>query len=213
MDFKQYTTSTSTFVKVSWISGASTSISIMVISMIYVFTQWCIQSHLSSADAWKASRGLQRTRRFRRMISPIWVIGRFTGTWLAKVLMFWRLGKSRPESRGKAKTLRWSKAITCENAHHDHPKPAARSVQNHGTVWTPWVSVQDAEDRPLVRDTGSYELRAQPSTAITPRSSFEMPQLHMPIPSSSLQEFQLTYERRSSNEHNNAAPVATGSGN
>lgn len=38
--------------------------------MLYIVTEWCLQSHLSTADMSDAARGLYLTRRFRWVSSP-----------------------------------------------------------------------------------------------------------------------------------------------
>lgn len=42
----------------------------MATAMLYIVTEWCLQSHLSTADMGDAARGLYLTRRFRWVSSP-----------------------------------------------------------------------------------------------------------------------------------------------
>lgn len=42
----------------------------MATAMLYIVTEWCLQSHLSTASMSDASRGLYFTRRFRWLTSP-----------------------------------------------------------------------------------------------------------------------------------------------
>lgn len=42
----------------------------MATAMLYIVTEWCLQSHLSTADMSDAARGLYLTRRFRWVSSP-----------------------------------------------------------------------------------------------------------------------------------------------
>ncbi|KAI9881549.1 MAG: hypothetical protein M1830_000113 [Pleopsidium flavum] len=49
-----------------WSSGTSLSCAVMAISFAYIVFEWCTQSHLSTEDYGKASRGLRRTRTFKK---------------------------------------------------------------------------------------------------------------------------------------------------
>jgi hypothetical protein len=42
----------------------------MAMGMLYIVTEWCLQSHLSTASMGDAARGLYLTRRFRWLTSP-----------------------------------------------------------------------------------------------------------------------------------------------
>lgn len=49
-----------------WGAGTAVSCAIMAISSGYIVLEWCTQSHLSTQDYGKASRGLRRTRAFKK---------------------------------------------------------------------------------------------------------------------------------------------------
>ena len=59
------------FVFVHWKTGTVLACIIMGVSMAYVVLEWCLQSHLSTENPIDARKGLQRTRTFRRFISPL----------------------------------------------------------------------------------------------------------------------------------------------
>jgi hypothetical protein len=59
------------FVYGHWKTGTIMACIIMGVSMAYIVLEWCMQSHLSTENPHSARMGLQRTRRFRRLIQPI----------------------------------------------------------------------------------------------------------------------------------------------
>lgn len=70
MDWNNYNTATSTYVRINWAIATVLSSTIMATAMLYIVTEWCLQSHLSTANMNDAARGLYLTRRFRRLTSP-----------------------------------------------------------------------------------------------------------------------------------------------
>lgn len=70
MDWNNYNTATSDYVRVNWAIATVLSSTIMATAMLYIVTEWCLQSHLSTASMSDASRGLYFTRRFRWLTSP-----------------------------------------------------------------------------------------------------------------------------------------------
>lgn len=70
MDWNNYNTATSSYVRVNWTIATALSSTIMALAMLYIVTEWCLQSHLSTADMGDAARGLYLTRRFRWVTSP-----------------------------------------------------------------------------------------------------------------------------------------------
>ncbi|KAF2176941.1 hypothetical protein K469DRAFT_645070 [Zopfia rhizophila CBS 207.26] len=67
LDFTQSDVTNSPWVVYYWTSGTVLSVSVMGLAMIYVVTEWCLQSHISTENYESARRGLRRTRRFRRL--------------------------------------------------------------------------------------------------------------------------------------------------
>jgi hypothetical protein len=70
MDWNNYNTATSDYVRINWAIATVLSSTIMATGMLYIVTEWCLQSHLSTASMSDASRGLYFTRRFRWLTSP-----------------------------------------------------------------------------------------------------------------------------------------------
>ena len=70
MDWNNYNTATSDYVRVNWAIATVLSSTIMAMAMLYIVTEWCLQSHLSTASMSDAARGLYLTRRFRWLTSP-----------------------------------------------------------------------------------------------------------------------------------------------
>ncbi|KXL48574.1 hypothetical protein M433DRAFT_56739 [Acidomyces richmondensis BFW] len=80
IDFTQWNTANSKYVRKSWIAGTTISVTAMSIAMAYIVLEYCLQSHLSTADPKDAALGLQRVRRFRRLTYPArWLLYRFDG--------------------------------------------------------------------------------------------------------------------------------------
>jgi hypothetical protein len=70
IDWNNYNTATSSFVRINWIIATVFSSTIMAVAMLYIVTEWCLQSHLSTAKLENATDGLWYTRRFRWLTSP-----------------------------------------------------------------------------------------------------------------------------------------------
>jgi hypothetical protein len=70
IDWNNYNTATSDFVRINWIIATVFSSTIMAVAMLYIVTEWCLQSHLSTAKLTSATNGLRYTRRFRWVTSP-----------------------------------------------------------------------------------------------------------------------------------------------
>jgi hypothetical protein len=70
IDWNNYNTATSKFVRYNWIIATVFSTTIMAVAMLYIVTEWCLQSHLSTANLENATNGLWFTRRFRWLTSP-----------------------------------------------------------------------------------------------------------------------------------------------
>ncbi|KAF1984168.1 hypothetical protein K402DRAFT_359520 [Aulographum hederae CBS 113979] len=58
------------YVQNYWKAGTVLSSTVLGLSLTYVVIEWCIQSHLSTANYEDACRGLRRTRRFRVISYP-----------------------------------------------------------------------------------------------------------------------------------------------
>ncbi|KAF2837874.1 hypothetical protein M501DRAFT_995116 [Patellaria atrata CBS 101060] len=83
LDFTQSDVTDNPFIMYYWSGGTVVGSLGLVFGMIYIVTEWCLQSHLNTENFGDARRGLQRTRTFRRVTYPIrfvlrHVIGWFT---------------------------------------------------------------------------------------------------------------------------------------
>jgi hypothetical protein len=54
-----------------WAVGTAISLFITVSGLVYIIIEWCTQSHMNTVEYDEAARGLQRTRRFRKMMLPL----------------------------------------------------------------------------------------------------------------------------------------------
>ncbi|KAA6413711.1 MAG: hypothetical protein FRX48_02072 [Lasallia pustulata] len=66
IDFEDYAYYRSAGVVTDWATGTALSCCIMSIGLAFIVAEWCSQSHLSTQDYEKASRGLRRTRWFKK---------------------------------------------------------------------------------------------------------------------------------------------------
>lgn len=120
------------FVYGHWKTGTIMACIIMGVSMAYIVLEWCMQSHLSTENPHSARIGLQRTRRFRRLIQPIrysMVVIYFAINNLFGLLL-------RPfcrEDKSMQKSLVWT---------HDHTYPYPQRA------FTPGVSGDDLPSSP-----------------------------------------------------------------
>ncbi|KAL1633856.1 hypothetical protein SLS56_002737 [Neofusicoccum ribis] len=71
MDFQQSDQTNSPWVRWYWSAGTAVGTAIMSFSMMYVVSEWCQQSHLSTENYAAAARGLHRTRAYRRLTYPL----------------------------------------------------------------------------------------------------------------------------------------------
>lgn len=83
IDFNYSVDYTGYDVQARWATGTAMGLSMMSIATIYIVKEWMMQSHLWTEDYEKAMKGLENTRRTRRVIHQInlridW-IGRFVG--------------------------------------------------------------------------------------------------------------------------------------
>jgi len=114
IDFTQWNTANSKYVRTSWIAGTTISVTVMSIAMAYIVLEYCLQSHLSTGDPKNAALGLQRVRRFRRLAYPArWLLYRLGGgahameVVVAKKFKDWGIVSSAYEIRPVG--LRWSR--------------------------------------------------------------------------------------------------------
>jgi hypothetical protein len=125
VDWNNYNTATSDYVRNNWAIATVLSSTIMATAMLYIVTEWCLQSHLSTANMNDAARGLYLTRRFRWLTSPFRSAVHYTieGVYAVRKLIMRTWSRDNADS-GIAeagqhrRSVRWTK------------HPAARTVQD-----------------------------------------------------------------------------------
>lgn len=123
MDLNLVNQAPSAFVLRYWKTGTVLSCTIMGLSMVYVVLEWCLQSHLSTENPDNARKGLQRTRKFRRFISPLrssFYVVYFAINKFFAILILPMQGRG---GKRMQRSLVWSKDITYEYP----PRPMSKS--------------------------------------------------------------------------------------
>ena len=125
MDWNNYNTATSDYVRVNWAIATVLSSTIMAVAMLYIVTEWCLQSHLSTASMSDAARGLYLTRRFRWLTSPFRDAVHYTieGVYAVRKLVLRAkdggTNTKSAEPRQHRRSVRWTKRSTKEMHHKD----------------------------------------------------------------------------------------------
>lgn len=121
MDWNNYNTATSDYVRVNWAIATVLSSTIMATAMLYIVTEWCLQSHLSTASMSDAARGLYLTRRFRWLTSPFRDAVHYAieGVYVVRKMLLrtkhhGRTDDVTAESRQHRRSVRWTKRATKE---------------------------------------------------------------------------------------------------
>ena len=125
MDWNNYNTATFDYVRINWAIATVLSSTIMATAMLYIVTEWCLQSHLSTASMSDAARGLYLTRRFRWLTSPFrdaihYVIERVYA--VRKFVLRAKDGGTNDqiaEPRQHRRSVRWTRWPTKEAHHKD----------------------------------------------------------------------------------------------
>lgn len=173
MDWNNYNTATSDYVRVNWAIATVLSSTIMATAMLYIVTEWCLQSHLSTASMSDAARGLYLTRRFRWLTSPFRdaIHHAIEGVYAVRKLFqsAQRHGGTEndvAESRQYRRSVRWTKLPTKRTQH----KIASNGVSlDDLTPGRPRAS----SDAPLItgNDVGIGPASVLDADASSPRSS------------------------------------------
>lgn len=108
VDLSQANNTNNKYVQYYWSAGTSLSCAILGLGLIYVVTEWCLQSHISTEKVKNARRGLRKTRWFRR--SMYWP-RRFSRRFIVSINNLFAALWSVPK-RSRQKTLFWSKDVT-----------------------------------------------------------------------------------------------------
>jgi len=177
VDFGNFDTSSS-FIRLSWTSATVISTTFMACGLIYIVTEWCLQSHLSTGDMHSSARGLRMTRRFRWLTSPYrdTMHAAIAAGYMLRLLIFHILRaigllKRQPAPPSHTRrSLVWSSKITCKNAAHDHDRNGqelASPARSRAGSNVPLFQGQGPDGSPLAIDTSSERVH----TDQTPRSS------------------------------------------
>ena len=166
LDFESYAYYRGHGVTYYWGIGTALSLLVMTVPIIFIVVEWCTQSHLSTEDYGKASRGLKRTRGWKR--HTLW-IRNISNDIITTSKHAWSLA-SRGKTRPSRRSLVWAAKT----------KPSKRStvtLNTHG----PFASQLENEEEALLatsqrKDSGSYSLHRLQSPPETftrsPRTSF-----------------------------------------
>lgn len=125
MDWNNYNTATSDYVRINWAIATVLSSTIMATAMLYIVTEWCLQSHLSTASMGDAARGLYLTRRFRWLTSPFRDAIHYAIEGVYAVRKFVLRAKdggtndNTAEPRQHRRSVRWTRWPTEETQHKD----------------------------------------------------------------------------------------------
>lgn len=175
VDWNNYNTATSEHIRVNWAIATILSSTIMAIAMCYIVTEWCLQSHLSTADMTSASRGLFLTRRFRWLTSPF----RDFMHYMIEMCYAMRLLVSKvlsteasptPQPRQNRRSVRWTKRSF---SHEPQPNPPTSDIPlSDLSTGRPRVG----SDAPLIQDR---DVSASPPTPADTRP-FPPGSLHSP---------------------------------
>jgi len=124
MDWNNYNTATSDYVRLNWAIATVLSSTIMATAMLYIVTEWCLQSHLSTASMSDAARGLYLTRQFRWLTSPFRDAIHYAIEGLYAVRKLFQSNKSHngtdhgvAETRQHRRSVRWTKKPAKETHH------------------------------------------------------------------------------------------------
>ena len=162
-------------------------------------------SDLSTADFNKAASGLQLTRQFRFWFARDLIPMGFDEAWqgFRRMLTRFGLAGNPPRPRGQAKSLKWTKNVTCRRAEHDHRRQGSSRTeqearQEQDTI--PLIRAEDTQDIPLVDQPSIAHLHEHSSGAPSPRSSYDRSTGPSGLSDNYLFPSQrATYERRYSN--------------
>lgn len=196
MDWNNYNTATSDYVRVNWAIATVLSSTIMATAMLYIVTEWCLQSHLSTASMSDAARGLYLTRRFRWLTSPFRDAIHYAieGVYAArKLFLRAKDGKTNDEiaePRQHRRSVRWTKRSTKESHHKDASSGISMDDLTPGrpraSSDAPLIMGNDLGTGPpsvLDADAASHQSYQSPRTSSEHRTSpdIESPsRLHVP---------------------------------
>lgn len=196
MDWNNYNTATSTYVRINWAIATVLSSTIMAAAMLYIVTEWCLQSHLSTANMNDAARGLSLTRRFRRLTSPFRDAIHYgiEGVYAVRKV----LTRSRSpgtaddgiaEARQYRRSVRWTKNSATRKLEN---KPSGKDIpldnvapgRPRASSDAPLIEGRDESTSPLsASDAGAASRQGQTGGSQSPRASNEdqtIPEIESP---------------------------------
>jgi len=196
MDWNNYNTATSDYVRVNWAIATVLSSTIMATAMLYIVTEWCLQSHLSTASMGDAARGLYLTRRFRWLTSPFRDAAHYAIEGVYAVRKFVLRTKNggtdvqNAEPRQHRRSVRWTKGHTKEthykNVNDAIPMDDLTPGRPRASSDAPLIESNNVEGSPpSVSDAGaaSHQSTQSPRTSSEHRTTpdVESPsRLHVP---------------------------------
>jgi hypothetical protein len=182
--------------------------------MLYIMIEWCLQSHLSTADMHKAARGLQRTRRFRWFTMPFRELVHLVieTAYSVRFLLLRTVRRIRAVNVGSdprpgRRSVRWTREITCKEVEHDHtgvgrPMADLQPGRPRGGSDIPLINANNADGRPMSINMDIGRAHNPESGTISPRSSYDtLTTTASPRPSSvRASDRQPIYNHQTSNE-------------
>jgi hypothetical protein len=175
IDWNNYNTATSSFVRINWTIATAFSSTIMAAAMAYIVTEWCLQSHLSTANLRNASNGLWYTRRFRWLTSPFRDAVHYSieGCYAVRGSLSSRRaasGHARP-SRQNRRSVRWTSKVVAVGRTARAPPPQSPPLRRSSEVGMQLVipnRLRASSDAPLLPqlDLGRRDSSVSPSRSV-----------------------------------------------
>ncbi|TKA81749.1 hypothetical protein B0A55_01129 [Friedmanniomyces simplex] len=182
IDLTEWNVATSKDIRRFWIAGTTLGVTVMSIAMTYIVVEWCMQSHLSTADPTDAAHGLQQVRRFRHITYPLrWLMHRIDDlshacecsavSVLKAAGIFSKTYEVRPIG------LRWTKHSTQSrrrSAQHASARPPLVPGRNSSNSAVPLVSFTSADEftfgqtPPAAYGNDRRQSRSSEDTSISP---------------------------------------------
>lgn len=187
MDWNNYNTATSDYVRINWAIATVLSSTIMATAMLYIVTEWCLQSHLSTASMSDAARGLYLTRRFRWLTSPFRDAIHYAIEGVYAVRKFVLRAKDGgandeiAEPRQHRRSVRWTRWPTKEAHHKDASNGVSMEDLTPGrpraSSDAPLIMGNDVSTGPpsvLITDAASHRSSQSPRTSSEHRTTPEI---------------------------------------
>jgi hypothetical protein len=160
----------------------------MATAMLYIVTEWCLQSHLSTASMSDAARGLYLTRRFRWLTSPFRNAVHYTieGVYAGRKLIMRTRSHDNTdtgivEARQHRRSVRWTKhsaartsqdSSTNKDIQMDDLTPGRPRASSDA----PLIENRDVStNSPRVSDADAASRQTQTAGSQSPRASNEEP--------------------------------------